>query len=64
MNVLTGKGDWLRCILNRAINNDLEIEIITTQREMSRKYNLTLTNINRCLKGKQKQHKGWKFEYC
>ena len=50
--------------LIKAINDDLGIEIITTQREVSRKYNLTLTNINRCLKGKQKQHKGWKFKYC
>jgi hypothetical protein len=46
-----------------ATNEELGIEIITTQRNIAKKYGLTLTNINRCLKGKQKQHKGWTFKY-
>lgn len=44
-----------------AMNEELGIVELTTQRKVARKYNLTLTNINRCLKGRQSQHKGWKF---
>ena len=46
-----------------AINKKKGIEIITTQRKVSREFNLTLTGVHRCLKGKQKQHKGWTFYY-
>ena len=49
--------------LIEAKNEVLGIIEVGSQRAISRKYNLTLTNVNRCLKGKQKQHKGWSINY-
>lgn len=38
----------------RAINKTLGIDVITHQREIAKLYNLTLTNVSRCLHNKQK----------
>lgn len=38
-------------------------EISFNQSEFARKYGLDQPNIQHCLKGRYKQHKGWKFSY-
>lgn len=47
-----------------AINPNGIIELFDSATEMNEKYNLTMCNINSCLKGRQKSTNGWtKFEY-
>lgn len=47
----------------RAFSPSGEIFEDKNQSEFARKNELTTTCITKCLKGKQKQHKGWRFEY-
>ena len=48
----------------RAINTTLGIDIITYQHEVAKLYDLTLTNINRCLHNKQKHIRVGHFLMC
>lgn len=40
-----------------------EEELAKNQSRFARKYNLSVKSINYCLRGKQKQYKGWEFIY-
>lgn len=47
----------------KAISPTGQEYISNCQRDFVRNYNLTRCGINDTLRGRQKQHKGWKFEY-
>ena len=47
----------------KAIHEDGREFIFNNQRKFSRDHSLDQRHISKCLNGKGKSHKGWKFEY-
>lgn len=56
-------GNTRRNKLFKAISPINRVHISKNQHEFARRFSLSSTCINSCLKGKYKTHKGWTFEY-